>query len=400
MTSNRVLVGVFACAVVALVAGVACSSSSGSGAAPVDAGIDVLGIEPCLDTTIEPASGTVAPGQTDAIRFEVEGPGTPPMPTLIMWTATGGTLPGTGAGESSVVWTAPSTTGTYTIELLYQPIGGTLMCVDQIVIYVDVPSPDGGGDDSSASDDSSDDGGDDSASTGDDANGDDSSTVVDAGVDSSLDSSSPPVDAASDTSAPPPTDGGGTCARDGGTPPSGPPTGVTTNVSHAGIGAPILVSGTNLDALAYGATLTFPPGVGATGVEEDSNGIWFDVPATASTGIQTLTYATCAGSTSVSFTVDTTPAPSVTSFTPSMAMSGQTIVVNGAYFTGATQVWLAYFAAPATYALPIIVNAPQVVSDSALTFQVPTIPNDEFRYVLVVTPSGAGASTTELELSN
>jgi hypothetical protein len=138
----------------------------------------------------------------------------------------------------------------------------------------------------------------------------------------------------------------------------------------------------------------------ATGVAEDTNGIWFDVPAAASTGFQDLTYTTCAGSTTFTFSVDSTPAPTVTSFTPSSATSGQTLIVNGDHFNGATQIWLTYFPAPATYALPILIDSPLVVSDTALTFEVPTITNDEFRYVLVVTPSGAGASATELELSN
>ncbi len=400
MTSNRVLVSVVTCAMIAVLDGAACSSSSGGGNAspPGDGGIDVLATEPCLDTTIAPTSGAVVPGETDTIHFEVNGPGTPPAPTILMWSATGGSLPGTGAGETSVVWTAPATTGSYTIELLYQPVGGALMCVDQIVIYVEPPSTDGGGDDSSTSDDG---GGDDSTTPGDDASGDDSSIPpLDASVDSSADTSSPPVDAAIDTTAPPPADAGGACERDSGTPPSGPPTSVTTNVSQAGAGAAILVSGANLDALTYGASLTFPPGVAGTGVAEDTNGIWFDVPGNASTGFVDLTYTTCAGSVIVPFTVDTTPAPSVTSFTPSTATSGQTIVVNGAHFTGATQVWLTYFPAPATYALPIIIDAPLVVSDAALTFQVPSITNDEFRYVLVVSPSGAGASATELELTH
>jgi hypothetical protein len=395
MTSNRVFLSVVTCAAIAVLDGAACSSSSGDAVGSADSGVDALANEPCLDTTIAPASGAVVPGQTDTIHFEVNGPGTPPAPTILMWSATGGTLPGDGAGETSVVWTAPATTGSYTIELLYQPIGGALMCVDQIVIYVEPPSTDGGGDDSS-----DDGGGDDSTAPGDDGGDDSSAPPLDASVDVGVDSSAPPVDAANDTTSPPPVDAGGACARDSGTPPSGPPMNVVTNVSEAGGGAAILISGTNLDAVTYGASLTFPPGVTATGVAEDANGIWFDVPDNASTGFVDLTYTTCAGSAVVPFTVDTTPAPSVTSFTPSTATSGQTIVVNGSHFTGATQVWLTYFPAPAAYALPIVVDGPLVVSDTALTFQVPTITNDEFRYVLVVTPSGAGASASELELSH
>ncbi len=145
-----------------------------------------------------------------------------------------------------------------------------------------------------------------------------------------------PVPAGATTGTVSVTTGAGTGTSSGTFTVGPPPTVSGFNPTGGQAGTSVTVTGTGFGSPQGTSVLKF----GATQATSISN--WTDtsitavVPAGASTGAVSVTTATGTGASGTSFVV--APAPTISSFTPNTGVSGTSVVISGAGFTGATAV--------------------------------------------------------------
>ncbi len=123
--------------------------------------------------------------------------------------------------------------------------------------------------------------------------------------------------------------GGGTPA-----PPPPPPTVSAFTPTSGVVGAPVTVTGTNLT----GATQVKFHGTAATFTVQSATSLQATVPVGATSGTLSVTTAGGTATSAGSFTVNPTPAPTLTSFLPASGPVGASVVLTGTGFWGATAV--------------------------------------------------------------
>jgi hypothetical protein len=151
------------------------------------------------------------------------------------------------------------------------------------------------------------------------------------------------------------------------------------------VGTSVTISGSHFTGV---TTVTFGTTSATTFAVNSDSQITADVPAGAATGAISVSGPNGSGSSSGAFTVTTnSPAPTITSFSPTSGKVGTAVTITGTNFTGATNVT---FGGGATASI-------NVASDSQITTAVPG--GAKTGPISVTTPGGTAISSQSFRVS-
>jgi Carboxypeptidase regulatory-like domain/IPT/TIG domain len=164
-----------------------------------------------------------------------------------------------------------------------------------------------------------------------------------------------------------------------------PPTIGSFSPTSGPVGTPVTITGTNFT----GATaVTFFNGVAASYTVTDSQHISTTVPTGAATGVIKMTAGGVTATSSTSFTVTTSPTPTITSFSPTSGPVGTPVTITGTGFTGTIAVKF-FNGVSATFT---------VTDDAHISTSVPATAATGL--MKVTTPGGTATSSTSFTVTS